>query len=215
MRGKRSEPLRSDAEAQAIALAHLNLSRHAVRRWHRTHDPDDIRQECYFALFRAAQTWDPARSSFATWSRGYLQTQMRHLPNREGLTCDQVRRRLDAGAALPHLLSTEDRVREGSTATRGERLPDPVDALGDALLTRDLALLREDLRDLADRYADNPGARAAIAYLTTDLSAEDCAERQGVSRAYVTKWVDRLANDYHHAAARLRAEARHHHRRAA
>lgn len=214
MRGRRSEPLRSDAEAWSLSMQHYGIRTSAVGKWRGVHDPEDIAQESLLAMHKAGLTWDPSKGPYKTWAKYYIKTQIGHMPNAAGHSRDQVKRRTDNGEALPRLLSTEDRMHDDGS-TRGERLPDTENTVEQTDTDRDCAVIVRDLKAIAARFAQYPAAHAALEHLLTGASCRECAERYDTSREYVEKWSIRLLDEYNKDRARRLAAARRNHRRAA
>ena len=126
---------------------------------------DDFEQEGFFAVQRAAQTYDPAQGAFTTWLTAAMQRQIqRTLTNGHArtVTGEDGKQHTTSADPLNHCTSLDVPLddEDGGSATLGDLQEDPtaaaeLDAVEDDLFQEQLhSAMEEALAKLADREAD-------------------------------------------------------------
>lgn len=126
---------------------------------------DDFEQEGFFAVQRAAQTYDPTQGAFTTWLTAAMQRQIVQTltgGRRRNMMGEDGKQHTISADPLNHCTSLDVPLddEDGGAATLGNLQEDPaaaaeLDAVDDALFQDELrAALEEALVKLSDREAD-------------------------------------------------------------
>lgn len=190
------------ATGNAFALGQLweinkGLLRSMFWKWYPSHreqadahglTADDFEQEGYFAVQYAAQTYDPAQGSFATWLWQAMQRQIRqaltnghrrNITGPDGKTITTSADPLNHCTSLDVPLDTED---DGS-ATLGELQPDPA-AAGELQAAED-RIFHEQLHDAVEEALSKLTEREVLVILGQyyqDKSVRQICEETGLTR---------------------------------
>ncbi len=198
--------VRSTAERNALVEQHYKLIRWYLDRWRLAnhHHADEIISALHLALIRTAETWQPAKGSFASWfvwwTRSILPHDLCHaslirLPRRSSAELAELRKRF-----TPRSLSA--RSREGDALLDA---PDPAPTAEEVLTERDsLDHRRHQMRNFLHRLPAHCRQCVEMRFFE-GLTFEACGERLGVTRERARQLVCQSLEKMRRMAGRSRA----------